>query len=182
MGNPLRDRRTPKELAASRQVIDFAIKITDLEQLTAIVEGDLETLDPDKLPSGWRETQATGQLRFGFADAQEALPQLEGEVSATIDVVCQRCLEPLSLPLAVELKLLFAADEAVDGGDDFEVWELDEESIRPLDVVEEALIMALPLAAMHDNEKCRSPDEAEAGESVTIRPFAALKSQMEKEN
>ena len=29
MGNPLLDRRSPKELAASEQVIDFSMKISD---------------------------------------------------------------------------------------------------------------------------------------------------------
>ena len=182
MANPLRDRRTPKELAASKQVIDFSLKVADFDHLAAIVRADLETLDTAKLPSGWRETPVTGRLQFGFADAQDGLPQLVGEVSATITAVCQRCLAPLSLPLRVELKLLFADDAAAAGGDGFEVWELEDESLRPQDLVEEALIMALPMAAMHDEDACHGPEDTERGEDEMVRPFANLRSQMEQEN
>ena len=160
MGNPLRDRRSPKELAATREVIDFSEKISDFGQLSGIVAGDLETLGPDNRPAGWRDTPVTGTLSFDFADAQNGLPVLEGEVSTTIAAVCQRCLEPFELPLNVELKLLFGDDEAAAANPGFEVWELDEEKFRPLDLVEEALIMALPMAALHvDNEACHGPED-----------------------
>ena len=184
MGNPLRDRRTPLELAASGQVIDFEEKVSGFEQLEKIVQGDLETLDPDKLPSGWRESAISGQLSFGFADAQDGLPMAEGEVTGTIDAVCQRCLEPLKLPLSVELRLLFAGDKSTVVDDEgFEVWELEEETLRPLDVIEEALIMAMPLAAMHDDKDgCHGPDVDDDGAEEKVRPFAALKAQMERNN
>ena len=183
MGNPLRDRHSPIELAASGQAFDFSIKISELERLAEIVEADLKSLDPDKLPSGWRDTQVTGQLSFSFDDAQNGAAKLEGNVAATLDAVCQRCIGPMRLPLVVELKLLFAEeqDQAID--EDFEVWELDEENFRPLDLVEEALVMALPLAATHsDSNTCRPSGEENSGETEKVRPFAALKAQMDKDN
>jgi uncharacterized metal-binding protein YceD (DUF177 family) len=184
MGNPLRDRRTPLELAAIGQVIDFKEKVSGFEELERIVKDDLETLDPDRLPSGWRESAISGRLSFGFADAQHGLPIVEGEVSGTIDAVCQRCLEPMKLALAVKLKLLFAGDESITPDDaGYEVWELEEETLRPLDVIEEALIMAMPLAAMHDDPHgCHGPGPQEGGAEEKVRPFAALKAQMERNN
>jgi uncharacterized metal-binding protein YceD (DUF177 family) len=183
MGNPLRDRRTPLEFAASRQVIDFSIKISDFEQLERIVEDDLEMLDPDKIPPDWRESVINGQLRFGFADARNGLPMVRGEIHGTLDAVCQRCLEPMQLPLSVELNLLFAGDGSATADEaGLEVWELEEETLRLHDLVEETLVMAMPIAAMHENEKCHGPELAGAGAGDKIRPFAALKAQMENEN
>jgi uncharacterized protein len=183
MGNPLQDRRTPQELAASRQVIEFKGKLSDFARLEGIVESDLDALDPDKLPPGWRESEICGQLSFGFADAQNGLPRVEGEVNAAVDAVCQRCLEPLKVPLSVELRLLFAGEDPGEAGDEgFEVWELEEETVRPLDLVEEALIMAMPLAAMHEDDECHGPDIEDSGAGEKIRPFAALKAQMESKN
>ena len=151
MGNPLRDRRTPHEFAASGQVIDLKVKINDFEKLAAIVQGDLETLSPAKIPPGWRDRPVTGRME---------------------------------LVIAVPLKLLFADDEnlVVDAGD-FEIWELEEETMRPLDLVEESLIMALPLAALHEGEtSCRVRRVDEQVAEDTVRPFAALKAQMDTDN
>lgn len=184
MGNPLRVRRPVTELAAKGQVIEIAEKIGTFERLAGIVEADLATLDPVKIPRGWRESTVTGRLEFGFADAQMQVASLEGEVEVTLDAVCQRCLEPFRLALAVELRLLpTTVGQGVTAGADFEVWELDEATICPADIVEEVLIMALPLSAMHeDAEACGGYEPAEEQVEQTTRPFAALKAQLEQDN
>ena len=153
-------------------------------KLAGIVEADLGSLDPDKLPPAWRDTVVTGQLSFGFAAAQGGAPALQGQVTAKIDAVCQRCLEAMQLPLVVDLQLLFGEDASVPAGDgSYEVWELEEEELRLLDLVEEALIMAMPLAAMHvDSKTCHGPEVVEDDRGERIQPFAALKSRMEEEN
>ncbi len=186
MVNPLRDRRSPSEWAASGQVIEITEKLGNFERLAGIVRADLETLEPDRMPSRWRDAAITGRLTFGFVDAQQRMPALEGRLEATVDVVCQRCLEPFGLPLETDLRLLFGAGPTDLAGDEgyegYEVWELDEERLRPLDLVEEVLIMALPLAALHaDDAACAGP-ATEATEQVsTTRPFASLKAQMDDE-
>jgi uncharacterized metal-binding protein YceD (DUF177 family) len=184
MGNPLRDRRTPLEWAESGQNIDFSDKITAFERLAGIVRGDLEILDPDKLPLDWRDRIVAGRLSFGFSGAQGGVVALKGEVATTIDAVCQRCLRAIRVPLRAEMKFLFAADESalvVDDG--YEVWELEEEKLRPLDLVEEALIMSIPLAVMHDNdERCQSSAAPVADPGEKTRPFASLRARLEDEN
>jgi len=184
MGNPLQDRRTPQDFAASGQVIEISEKIGSFEKLAGIVEADLGALEPDKLPRDWRELPVAGQLGFGFVDAQRGVPALEGQVVATINAVCQRCLEPFRLPLEVELRLLFSGDQSA-GDDDngYEVWELQEDELCPADLIEEALIMAMPFSAKHaDNAQCVAADKNEEGKGETARPFANLKSQMDEEN
>jgi len=182
MGNPLQDRRTPQDFAASGQVIEISEKIGNFERLAEIIEADLGALEPDRLPRDWRESPVDGQLSFGFTGAQGGVPALEGQVVATIHVVCQRCLEPFRLALAVKLRLLFGAEQSAgDGG--YEVWELKEDNLCPADVVEEALIMAMPFSAMHDiDTHCVKADAVEDRAEKTVRPFADLKSQMGKEN
>ena len=183
MGNPLRVRRPVAELAAKGQVIEIADKIGSFEQLAGIVEADLATLDPDKIPRDWRDSVVTGRLEFGFADAQMRLPSLEGEVGVTLDAVCQRCLEPFRLTLSAELRLLpTTVEQGPAGGDDFELWELDDDTVCPAEIVEEALIMAMPLSAMHDAaEACGGYEPADEQAEQTTRPFAALREQLEQD-
>ena len=184
MGNPLRDRRTAAELASDGQVIEIADKVGSFESLVSIVEADLAALDPDEMPSAWRESAVLGELQFGFADTKRRIPMVSG--SATVDVasVCQRCLEPFQLKLEIEPKLLLLEmEQVVDGYQDFEVWELDEQTMRPQDIVEELLIMAMPFSAMHDNmADCKvfladGPSDDDGTEKL-VKPFAALRSQM----
>ena len=184
MSNPLRDRRSVTDLAAAGQVIEFAEKISSFEGLAAILEADLAALDPDKLPSAWRESVVSGALQFGFADAAGRVPKLTGSAAAKVAAVCQRCLQPFELMIRVEPELLLLdAEDDAQGYEDIEVWELDERTVRPQDIVEELLIMAMPFSAMHDNmAECKAllSDDSSADESVEkpVKPFAALRLQM----
>ena len=78
MGNPLRDRRTAAELASDGQVIEIADKISSFDSLASIVEADLAALDPDKMPSGWRDCAVLGEIQFGFADEKGRIPMVSG--------------------------------------------------------------------------------------------------------
>jgi uncharacterized metal-binding protein YceD (DUF177 family) len=183
MGNMLRDRRTPKELAANSQIIEFAEKIGGFRRLEQIVEGDLEVVEAAMIPPGWRDAVVTGELRFGFADAQKALPAVEGEIATTLQVACQRCLTPMPLQLHAQFRLLFA-DYPAESPEGYEVWEMGDERLRPLDLIEEILIMELPFSTVHvDDTACKAVGTADSdGSGEMIRPFADLKAQMGKKD
>lgn len=179
MGNPLRDRRTPQELAASGQVIEIANKVGDFERLAGIVEADLCALDPEQIPPDWRNASIKGRLGFAFATAQERVPVLDGRLAATIAAVCQRCLAPFELPLELELRLAFSASQGSDEA--YELWELEDDRLTPADIVEETLIMALPYIAVHGDDSACRPAAVPGDEAVRMTtPFANLKAQMEK--
>lgn len=182
MGNLLRDRRTAAEWASVGQVIDIAEKISSFEHLAGIVEADLAVLDPDKLPSAWRDGVVAGQLRFGFADGNVRVATVTGHATAAVSAVCQRCLEPFQLTLNVAPQLLLLDEqETPDGYEDFEAWELTEEMLRPQDIIEELLIMALPFSATHDDmADCKAFSTEQESTGKIVRPFAALRSQMQR--
>lgn len=185
MANPLRERRTAAEWAAVSQLIEIAEEIGNLEQLSAVIEADLSTLDADNVPARWRAAAVTGRLEFGFADAQRTLPGVTCRLAVTVDLVCQRCLEAFALPLEVEAKLLLLDfDEEVAGYDEYEVWEMEEPLLRPQDIVEELLIMAMPFAAMHaESAACKALETpAEEGAEEMTTPFAGLRRQMVRDN
>ena len=179
MDNPLRDRQTPNALAARQQVIEITEKIGGFERLSAAIEADLAALDSAKVPADWRESEVIGQLRFGFAAGTSDLPLLEGELETRVYAVCQRCLQPMQLELRAELRLLLAEGEY----DDFDVWELEHETLEPADVVDEVLVMAMPISALHaDAESCVEFDDAPTATKDTTRPFADLRQQMKQKH
>jgi hypothetical protein len=183
MANPLLDHALPEELAERGQAFEFKGEIRDFRRLVEIIEAGLESGSGPFKPREWRSAPVDIRLRFTWADARQEIPALEGEISTAIAAVCQRCLEPCELPLTTTLKMLLlnSADATrVEG--EFEIWEVEGGAIRPLDIVEEALIMALPLSVKHrSRDECGPLAESVADEKIeTVRPFKDLRAQMNK--
>ena len=185
MANPLLDHVLPEELAARGQAFEFIGEIKDFRRLTEIVEADLESVSERLQPREWRSAPVDIRLRFNWADARQEIPAVEGEISTDIAAVCQRCLEPFDLALRTTLKMLLlkSADATAEPGD-FEIWEVEGDTIRPLDIVEEALIMALPLSLVHQSRDECGPlaDDVTDEKIETVRPFSDLRAQMNKAN
>jgi len=186
MANPLPDLVLPEELAERGQVFELEGKVEDFRRLIEIVEADLKSVAAENCPREWRAAPVNIRLGFGWADARGEIPAVEGEISTDIVAVCQRCLEPFKLPLETTLKMLLlkSADATMRVPDEFEIWEFDGDVVRPLDIVEEALIMALPLSAIHQSRELCGPlaENVKDENKETVRPFADLRSQMNKLN
>jgi uncharacterized metal-binding protein YceD (DUF177 family) len=186
MANRLFDRALPEELASCGQHIECKGKIGDFRRLVEIIEAELATITEDKWPRRWRQAPVEIRLDFAWADIEQKLPALTGRVSVQLPTVCQRCLELFELSLDVTLELLLVradsepGDLAVSG--QYEVWELEEDELLPGVIVEESLVMAIPLAPRHESSDVCGPLAGEVAESglKAARPFADLRSQMEK--
>jgi len=116
------------------------------------------------------------QLEFGRDDLGVAY--LELQVRAVVDLLCQRTLEPFRTTLALDLRLGLIRDEV----DEFALppgYEalLVQDSLRLQDVVEDELLLALPLVPMRPgSEDAIAPWQNEALEPVATppHPFAGL--------
>jgi uncharacterized metal-binding protein YceD (DUF177 family) len=185
MANPLLDRVLPAELAERRQVIEFEGKVDDFSRLMSIVDADLASLEAPDRPTHWAENPVSVRLAFSWLDADRQVPSLEGAAETVLSAVCQRCLEPFEMPVDTTFNILFS-DEAQDGAEleapGFESWALDDGGARLLDIVEESLVMALPLAPVHAAPKdCGAlAGSLTKAAPETTRPFADLRAQMKK--
>lgn len=109
------------------------------------------------------------------------------QAKAMVWLTCQRCLQPLQVPLALDRRLRFvrgeAAAEALDAEIEDDVLALSR-SLDLRELVEDELLLALPLVPRH--ERCPQPlamsSEAEAlpdeapGAADRPNPFAVLQS------
>ncbi len=183
MGNALTDRRSPGELADRGQAIEREEKLGAFPRLADIVAADFAAVPEVDVPAKWRALPVQIRLKAGWADERRSMPVLEGRVTARVPAVCQRCLEPFELPVRRDLRLLLTEPGAGEvESDEYEIWETEEPTIRPLDIVEEALIMALPLSVMHESAACSAPEQEDVvSGGETVRPFADLKDRMRDE-
>ncbi len=116
-------------------------------------------------------------FEFGYNAFQHA--SIKGHYEAHLNVECQRCLEPMELVIDQDFELLIDASE-----EDIQSFELDsvystDGYLDMVEVIEDELILALPIIMMHENTNCNkylqaAPDEEPPVE--TNNPFAVLQS------
>ena len=121
-----------------------------------------------------------GQVQFNIEfghDEENEVYFITGWIKAVLNILCQRCLEGLELQVNNPLKLGLVSNrnEAELLPSDYEPLMLVEDTVSLLDLIEDELLLALPIAALHDNKKCHA--SAETGKLSDIKknkPFAEL--------
>ena len=124
------------------------------------------------------EWQATGELRKVRGAGEQ--PWLHLGASTVIALQCQRCLGPVVTPVAIDDHFRFVHGEEAAEREDVDSEEDVLAMPRSLDLqelVEDELMLALPLVPRHD--VCPAPlpvpDNADVpGEDEPVNPFAAL--------
>ena len=125
--------------------------------------------------------QAEGEQRPVSGGEPEVWLHLTSQ--ACVNMRCQRCLNPLAVPLDLDRWIRFVRDaaqaEALDAELEDDVLEL-QRQMDLCELVEDELLLALPLVPRHD--RCPDPLPSSAGESEAAdvepparpNPFAAL--------
>ena len=146
-----------------------------------VVSGQVELADLDRLGGLLVETsgRAGVELRFSRDSGRRII--VSGVVTATVTLVCQRCLERMSLDLTahVHAAVIAAEDEADALPADLDPLICPEGEVRLIELVQDELILALPVIARHENDPhCvpLTPDQPGGDGSRRDNPFAVLSS------
>jgi uncharacterized protein len=109
--------------------------------------------------------------------------RLTGELATRVKTTCQRCLQPMWLPVTAQPKLVLMRyhKDNEQFEDDFEPLLVDEEGLDLKQLVDEELILNLPIVAMHPETECQLDDSVvdtdeliDAEEEAKDNPFAIL--------
>jgi uncharacterized metal-binding protein YceD (DUF177 family) len=180
MGNPLFDRRSPGDWASASQPIVFDEEVASFKRLYQSLTGTKDGSGAPESAEVTAKRRVTGELRFTRSAVSPDIAGLEGQASVTVALICQRCLKAMDWRLEANLALLLAPEGDIPSVEQ-DIWEIDTDRVAPAEIVDEALVMALPLVAKHDNELCHAESPGEdTAELDTTRPFADLRSRMEK--
>ena len=120
-----------------------------------------------------------------FRRGEQRRAYIQGAVKAELQIVCQRCLKPMPHPLDLRFEMVVVAgpEEADQLPAELDALLVEEEVMSPREVIEDEMILALPLVAMHRLEECSvQPEEMSSGVEPVIEnkdsdkenPFAAL--------
>ena len=146
------------------------------------LEGSLPLASLERLQE-WAPPEEVVRVRLRFETDSGRRPVMEGTFSTALTLVCQRCLQPMLMPLDGEFRvfLVRSLDEADRLDDSMDVLQVAERAMRLKDIVEDEVLLAVPSAPLHPWGECRAEQAPQSpledvGQQSEQRPnpFAAL--------
>jgi len=114
-------------------------------------------------------------LKFEFARNEYDIPMLTGQLETSLELECQRCLKAMELPMALDFGLMIDASDELVSDSSVDTLYSDDGYIDIAEVVEDELILAIPLVAMHEDTRCNENWQVSDSEAVfKDNPFAVL--------
>jgi uncharacterized protein len=162
---PLPRRLDPRKLAHQGAVFSGIVPVNSLPRLQEAVA---------------TVRRVVADIEFGLGDQREKVVQ--GRVCADLDVVCQRCLEPFGAQVTSDftLAVVWSEEDARQLPATYEPWITGEGEGDLYEVLEEELLLSLPVVSFHQ-EECTdkalfsSGDLPEDASEKKPNPFQVLK-------
>ncbi|MCG2633766.1 MAG: YceD family protein [Gammaproteobacteria bacterium] len=163
MPDSLQVQLNPIKLAARGERLSGTLQLKQLERLCRLLESD--------------QGEVVGEVEFG-TDLQ-GIKYLEGRAEVTLSLRCERCLQAMEWPLEAEFKLGMVVSETRELPESYEPLMLppDEGLLSLGPVIEDELLLHMPMIAMHPEGEC---DPAVVDELRVLKspgrenPFAVL--------
>ena len=180
------DLLDPKKAVAQRAVFEGELALRRLPRLAKLLwRPEVET------PAQMDEGSDGGSVcyRFEFGPDADGRATVLGRVAGLLPLRCQRCFEryDLAVDTSVSLALVAGIDEANALPSQYEPLMVEDRLMRPSDLIEDELILAVPAIPRHREGDCEPPrvlagggtaspsDRPRAPEAEsTEHPFAGL--------
>ena len=146
-------------------------------------QGELPVLAMKRLGSALADTDGTARYELDFGRDEFGTAYVDVRVQAPLTLTCQRSLEPFVLPVMVDSRLGLIRSERDEAALPPEVEPLliaDDGKLSLLDVIEDELLLALPLVPVNPDSTLPeevvgpSPEEI-SSERRSDNPFAVLR-------
>ena len=151
----------PEKLAASGERLAGTLGLEDMHRVRELI------LNPE------------GDVSFDLAFSRDdrGMTRITGKVSSRLKMTCQRCLNEMDYHLDNPVKVGLARDpEAVKLLPDFlEPFVTGERTISLLKLIEDELLLGLPMSPLHEPEDCPALNMTREHAPGRVSPFAVLK-------
>ncbi|AXA24110.1 MULTISPECIES: YceD family protein [Pseudomonas] len=145
------------------------------------LQGSLQLADLERLCDPLSDNVGTVQAKFDFERDEQHVVVIHSDLNVEVKMVCQRCLELVTLPIHSECTYAVVKEgantQSLPKG--YDVLELGEDPLDLQALIEEELLLALPIVPAHHPEECQQPagaDEPESSKDEVSRsnPFSVL--------
>lgn len=138
--NPLPVKIEPSRYAIGKREIDASVELSSLPRIKEYL----------------RHVDGSIRVKLSFARDEQNRVVIHMHTDGVLALTCQRCLDELSWPVHSEHIVCPVASESEVAllPESYEPVLLEEDFISPVAIVEEELILNLPLIPMHAEEDC----------------------------
>ncbi len=161
-----------------------------LAHQAAVLEGAVPVEQFTRFCELLADSKGEVRLKLEFS-TKDKRTRVRGQAEVEVNLVCQNCLLtfPKTLECLLDLSIVEDSEllENIDQSED--VFVCAEETVRIVDLVEDELILSVPMVPRHDAGTCPNEertDGSDASGELTHRPFADLGDQLaameEKQN
>ena len=168
ISGPIPTRVNHRKLATEKRKIEGVLPASQLERFSEAIlgaEGDVA-------------------VSLSFRKGRGRSEVMIGQVTVPVSLECQNCMQPMRLDLKASYRHLLVQneDQLLELEDDEDGIVCPSEMVDLADLIEDELLLALPMVARHESGQCapeddqlddyRSEPEQDSGE--TYKPFAGL--------
>lgn len=128
-------------------------------------------------------TSTDGFVRteFAFSRDEQKVAVVQFKLESDVRMICQRCLDEAVIPVSGEYlyAIVTPGTDEMHFPQGYDVLEVGEEPLDLLALIEDELLLALPIVPMHPPEECQQPAgllESELSKNAVKRsnPFSVL--------
>ncbi len=154
-----------------------------LAESGATLRGSMPLVAMSRLRESLHDTEGEVEVELTFGIDAQKLRFIQGTLTATLQLICQRCLQAFEYPMRVGIELGLASSESAAEilPGHYEPVVVEEGRLELGKLVEDELLLALPTVPMHATEDCgctgewiEPPAAAPDDRQERRRPFADL--------
>jgi uncharacterized protein len=152
-----------------------------------LLQGHVALAEMARLAESLQESGGDVAVSLEFGIDEEGIRYMRGRIQAEVGLECQRCLETMRHVIDNDfaLALVHSATEAEALPSHYEPLQLDNQPLFLRDVIEDELLLALPIVARHAKEECsveladaeapaETDERKDTGKEEKVNPFSVL--------
>ncbi|NLZ79191.1 MAG: metal-binding protein [Gammaproteobacteria bacterium] len=127
------------------------------------------------------DTAGLVRVAFEFSRDEQKVAVMQLKLESEVRMICQRCLDEAVIPVSGEYlyAIVVPGTEETHFPQGYDVLEVGEEPLDLLALIEDELLLSLPIVPMHPPEECQQPAgliESETSKNAVTRsnPFSVL--------
>ena len=162
---PLPTHIDPRKLALQGNVLEGTVNVGDLPRLESSVSSVCGPLE--------------AKVQFGLDESRAKI--VNGDARVSVETICQRCLDPLVVELTAEfaVQVIWSEDHINRVAANYEPWLVLDKMANLNELLEDEILLALPLVNYHVVGECTGDTfleevEAVGDEIVPDNPFNVL--------